>query len=79
MEEEIKRILMNNFTRGDIKIATEQLMDLFTLSLPVPNHNRVRDFVIQWGRGLYDIEFEKSIYKLLGIDYKPKRNDERRI
>jgi len=28
-EEEIKRILMNNFTRGDIKRATEQLVDLF--------------------------------------------------
>ena len=27
-EEEIKRILMNNFTRGDIKRATEQLVDL---------------------------------------------------
>ena len=27
-EEEIKRILMNNFTRGDIKRATEQLVNL---------------------------------------------------
>jgi hypothetical protein len=29
MKEEIERILMNNFTRGDIKIATQQLDELF--------------------------------------------------
>jgi len=29
MKEEIEQILMNNFTRGDIKTATEQLDKLF--------------------------------------------------
>jgi hypothetical protein len=29
MKEEIERILMNNFTRGDIKTATQQLDELF--------------------------------------------------
>ncbi len=80
MEEEIERILMNNFTRGDIKTATQQLVDLFTLSQALPNHNRIRKFVIQWGqKGHYDIELEKSIYKLLDFNYKPTKDDERRI
>ena len=29
MKEEIERVLMNNFTRGDIKTAAQQLDDLF--------------------------------------------------
>ena len=37
MKEEIERILMNNFTRGDIKTATRQLSDLFALSA-MPNN-----------------------------------------
>lgn len=79
MKEEIERILMNNFTRGDIKTATQQLVDLFTLSQALPNHNRIRKFVIQWGqKGHYDIELEKSIYKLLDFNYKPTKDDERR-
>jgi len=31
MKEEIERILMNQFTRGDVKTATNKLLELFDL------------------------------------------------
>jgi len=39
-EEEIKRILMNNFTRGDIKRATEQLVDLLKSEIEYKNKQK---------------------------------------
>ena len=67
-------------TQETFEKAKEQLIDLFTLSQAPPNHNRIRKFVIQWGqKGHYDIELEKSIYKLLDFNYKPTKDDERGI
>lgn len=33
MKEEIERILRNRFTRGDIQIVTNELLDLFNINL----------------------------------------------